>query len=539
MIRALRGDSWAEPAGAEPRLRRAMLAHLGQDFSAPVGAILGFAEILMEEAPARGFGRFAADLLRIHEAGLTLQQMVAGLLDPGMQAERSNAADEADFVRRLRHDLRTPLNAVIGYGEMLLEDADESGAAPLVEDLRKMLAAAERLLRRVEALSERQLLEAPPVAGAPEQSLGAAGVLRPLLPEAELGRRTGASRILVVDDHESNRDLLSRRLARDGHEVFTAGSGEAALRLADQQVLDLVLLDLLMPGMSGYEVLGRLKADPQRRHLPVIMISALDELDSVARCLEMGAEDYLPKPCDPRVLRARVESSLERKQLRDREQEILEQLRIEKERSDLLLRNILPEAIVARLQAGETAIADRVADATILFADLVGFTDLGSRLPPARLVELLNLLFTEFDRLSQQFGLEKIKTIGDAYMVAGGLLEARPDHAEAAADMALAMLQTVRQTGRRLREPLHLRIGIHCGSVVAGIIGTRKFNYDIWGDAVNTASRLETQGSADRITVSAEIHRRLKDQFAFAESGPIELKGKGMIETYQLVGRRP
>jgi adenylate cyclase len=327
-------------------------------------------------------------------------------------------------------------------------------------------------------------------------------------------------------------------LTRDGHEVAAAADGDTVLRLVEQDAFDLILLDLLMPGMSGYEVLCRLKSDPRHCELPVIMISALDEVDSVVRCIEVGAEDYMPKPCDPVLLRARINSCLERKRLRDRERVITQQLRIEKEKSEILLLNVLPKPIVARLQSGESAIADRVPDATILFADLVGFTRLSARLPPASLVGMLNLLFTEFDQLTVRFGLEKIKTIGDAYMVAGGLLEARDDHAAAVADMGLAMLDAVREASRRLGEPLQIRIGMHAGPVIAGIIGTHKFIYDIWGDTVNIASRLESHGVPDAINASAEIRRRLQDAFDFAPAILIDLKGMGPTEVHLLQGRR-
>ena len=184
------------------------------------------------------------------------------------------------------------------------------------------------------------------------------------------------------------------------------------------------------------------------------MISALSELDSIVRCIEAGADDYLAKPFDPILLRARVGSSLEKKHLRDREREMVEALRIEKERSEQLLLNILPKEIVKRMHGGETVIADYLADVTILFADLVGFTKLSSRLSAADLVRLLNGLFSEFDRLALKLGVEKIKTIGDAYMLVGGLPEPRADHADAVADMALAMIETVERLNCDLPTPL-------------------------------------------------------------------------------------
>jgi class 3 adenylate cyclase len=187
------------------------------------------------------------------------------------------------------------------------------------------------------------------------------------------------------------------------------------------------------------------------------MISALSELDSIVRCIEAGADDYLAKPFDPTLLRARVGSSLEKKHMRDREREIVKALRIEKERSEQLLLNILPQAIVTRLNRDETLIADQLSDVTILFADLIGFTALSSKLSARDVVRLLNGLFSEFDRLALSFGVKKIKTVGDAYMLAGGVPEPHRDNAHAVADMALAMLETVKRTNYDLPIPLQMR----------------------------------------------------------------------------------
>ena len=213
-------------------------------------------------------------------------------------------------------------------------------------------------------------------------------------------------------------------------------------------------------------------------------------------------------------------------------------MRLEKEKSEALLLNILPTAIVSRLNLGETVIADHIPDATILFADLVGFTGLSAQLSATRLVKLLNMLFSEFDRLSIDFGLEKIKTIGDAYMVAGGLTCEGSDHAEAVARMALSMVDASRSTSDLLGLPLQLRIGIHTGPVVAGIIGTHRFIYDVWGDTVNTASRMETYGIANEINVTQALYDRLQDRFIFEPRGTIEVAGKGMLQAFFLRGPR-
>ena len=533
--------------GADKRTERALVAYVRQELSSPAIAIMGYAEMLMDDAVQANRGQLADDLQRILDASRTLHRLIISLLDPATIHQFDGSADLAGYRRTLRHDLRTPINAIKGYGEMLREDAAVGGAEALVADLDKLLGEATLLLDRIDGLVTFSSGDAPSSdgtgpaateAGAPARMVESLlKAVRPIAAkEADLAA-VQPSRILVVDDNASNRDLLSRRLQRQGHTVLQAEDGTIALALVEKEALDLVLLDLMMPGISGYDVLALLKSDPRFRKIPVIMISALTELDSIVRCIEAGADDYLAKPFDPTLLRARVGSSLEKKHLRDREREMVEALRIEKERSEQLLLNILPKAIVTRLNSGETVIADQLSNVTILFADLIAFTKLSSKLSARDLVRVLNGLFSEFDRLALDLGVEKIKTIGDAYMVAGGLPEPRADHAHAVADMALAMVETVERMNCDLPIALQMRIGIHSGDVVAGVIGTHKFVYDIWGDAVNIASRMESHSLPNRIQISAATHRHLHPRFRLEPHGSVDIKGKGPMETYFLLGR--
>ncbi len=208
------------------------------------------------------------------------------------------------------------------------------------------------------------------------------------------------------------------------------------------------------------------------------------------------------------------------------------------QRSEQLLLNILPGPIAQRLKRDPSTIADAYEDVTVLFADLVDFTAYSARRGPRELVDVLNDVFTEFDQLAERLGLEKIKTIGDAYMVVAGLPTPRADHAEAAAEMALAMQEVVARRTLRTGEPLQLRIGIHSGPVVAGVIGRKKFIYDLWGDTVNTASRMESHGLPGVIQVTADTSARLRDAYELRERGTIQVKGKGEMHTYALVGRQ-
>lgn len=347
--------------------------------------------------------------------------------------------------------------------------------------------------------------------------------------------------VLVVDDNEMNRDLLSRRLQRQGHTVVVAANGVQAMEKVRSHPFDVVLLDIMMPELNGYEVLEQLKADPALRHIPVIMISALDDIESVVRCIELGAEDYLFKPFNPTLLGARIRACLEKKHLRDQEQAYLKKLQEEQEKSEKLLLNILPKPVAEQLKRGQCIIADNFADVTVLFADIVNFTELSARLSPTELVELLNTIFSTFDHLAEHHGLEKIKTIGDAYLVVGGLPIPRTDHAEAIAAMALDMQEAIANlhiAGLKFDRPLTMRIGINTGPVGAGVIGISKFTYDLWGDTVNTASRMESLGLPGKIQVTTETYQRLKDKYVLQPRGAIEVKGKGDMTTYFLTSKR-
>jgi class 3 adenylate cyclase len=211
----------------------------------------------------------------------------------------------------------------------------------------------------------------------------------------------------------------------------------------------------------------------------------------------------------------------------------------ERQRSERLLLNILPAAIAARLKQSQGVIADGFPDVTVLFADIVNFTPLSQGITPEAVVQLLDELFSAFDQLTRRQGLEKIKTIGDAYMVAGGLPDPRPDHAQAVADLALAIREEIARRSDPSGQPLQVRIGIDTGPVVAGVIGQDKFSYDLWGDTVNTASRMESQGLAGCIQVTERTYQRLRDGYRFERRGPIQVRGKTAMVTYLLLGRNP
>jgi len=332
------------------------------------------------------------------------------------------------------------------------------------------------------------------------------------------------SRILVIEDEPANIQALSTILKERGYQINIATNGRQALEVLERIRPDLILLDIMMPEIDGFETCRRIKASTAWREIPIIFLTAKTDTADIVRGFELGAVDYVAKPFNAHELLARVNTHL-----------TLDYLHRENER---LLLNVLPASIANKLKQQVGIIAERFDDVSVLFADIVGFTPLSARLSPTELIESLNRVFSGFDELADHHKLEKIKTIGDGYMVAGGLIEQNADHLAAMATMALAMHENVRELNSEFGG-LSLRIGFQTGSVIAGVIGIRKFIYDVWGDTVNTASRLESHGAPGRTHVSEMVFERLQGRFAFEARGTIELKGRGPMQTYFLDAPTP
>jgi len=343
--------------------------------------------------------------------------------------------------------------------------------------------------------------------------------------------------ILIVDDVPVNLQALESILQTRGFRVVKATNGEQALEIVAQEKPDLILLDVMMPKMNGYEVCQHLKENPATSKIPVIFLTGRNDSYSVIKGFASGALDYVVKPFHAPELLARINTHLELKHSRDTVLRYNHLLNAEKRRAEQLLLNILPASIADRLQNGERQIADKVDDATVIFADVTNFTPLSENYSAEEIVSLLNSLFSAFDALAEEYGVEKIKTMGDSYMAASGIPIERPDHAEAAVNMALSMLTVLAEVNASSGNNLNIRIGLHCGPLVAGVIGVKKFIYDLWGDTVNTASRMESHGEAGKIHVTEALYNKLRDKYLFQERGNIEIKGKGSMKTYFVLGK--
>jgi CheY-like chemotaxis protein len=322
------GGGHNHPSEAD-RTRRALLASLRHELRTPLNAVIGYSEMLLEDVADQGSENVCSGLRKIHSAGSQLLALVNDTLDPAKVAAGKPNVDLKSLGANLRHDLSTPINAIIDYSETLHEELEALGQPDIIPDLQKIRSAAERFLALIDDVVNFSRIEAGEMAPhlqASDTSAIIQGVVTAVgsLEEGAVEEaQTDQSPLLIADDNEINRDVLARHLGRQGYTTAVAENGRQALEMIRIQKFGLLLLDVMMPEMNGYEVLRHLKTDSSLRDIPVIMISALDEIESVVRCIEMGAEDYLPKPFDPVLLQARIGACLEKKRLRDQEIEYL------------------------------------------------------------------------------------------------------------------------------------------------------------------------------------------------------------------------
>ena len=349
------------------------------------------------------------------------------------------------------------------------------------------------------------------------------------------------AKLLIVDDQAANVLLLERLLRSAGYLSITSTQNpHEVCELHRKNHYDLILLDLQMPDLNGFQAMEGLKEIETEGYLPVLVITA--QPDEKLRALKAGAKDFVSKPFDLAEVLARVQNLLEVRLLHSETKKLYKQVVAEQKVSERLLHNVLPQAIAERLKGRPEVMADNFSDiiadtypdVTVLFADIVGFTKFSEGVSAAVLINVLNDIFIRFDTIADHWGLEKIKTIGDSYMAAAGLPIPVPNHAERAANMALDMLEVMDRFNEQSDYQLNIRIGMSTGAAVAGVIGKRKFLYDLWGDVVNTASRMESHGVAGRIQITDSTRLQLGELFLLEKRGAIEVKGKGEMNTWFL-----
>jgi class 3 adenylate cyclase len=506
-----------------------------------------------------------------------------------------------ETLAEIRHDLRNFLNQIIGYGEIVGEAAEELKLPPGMEAAGEICSSAKGILAtlrasasarvttrhlqalgirvadssalmiakldyfknvEVEGQSElasdlarlRKAIEALRDRGndlrGAEPAITVQQPVQPVpVPVTAPSRDVealppGSVSILVVDDNEGNRELLSRKLLREGFGVTTAADGHEVLAVVKEKHFDIVLLDLMMPGIDGIEILRRMRADSTMKDIAVIVISAVDEMSSIVRCIEMGAADYLSKPFDSVLLMARIAAILERKRLADLEkrttqalQKTLDELAAQQALATNLLLNILPERVAEELREKGSVDPMYFEDVTIVFTDFVGFSRSTECLSAEELVYLLDEYVTAFDGIIARYQLEKLKTVGDSYIYLAGVPTRSSSHPVDAVWAAFEIVEFVKSAADAGKGPgWEIRIGIHTGPVIAGVVGTKKFAFDVWGETVNFAARMESSGLPNRINLSDRSFARVKDFFACEHRGKVKTKEGRDVDMYLAEG---
>jgi len=414
-----------------------------------------------------------------------------------------------------QHDVRNVLGAMRGYAELLLED---------IGDLLPLLKASlERVLKAVASATD--------------------GGSQPTRSRATGGTATLTGTILAVDDSADNRDLLARYLTREGHTVLLAESGAQALALLEEHPVDLVLLDLIMPGMNGSEVLTRMKAHNELRALPVIVISGQQDMDGIISCIEAGADDYLFKPFNQTLLQARIRAGLERKRWHDREEQYREQL----ERNEQFIRatfgRYVSDEIVANLlEAPEgLKLGGDLRECTILMSDIRQFSSICERLPPDDVMKMLNHYLGVMSEIIMGHQGTIDEFIGDAILAIFGAPTSRADDADRAVQCALDMQQAMNDINRDNREAglpeISMGIGVNTGAVIAGNIGSEKRSkYGVVGHHVNLTARIESQTGGGEVIISASTLEKLKGSYRIGSSKEVKVKGiEEPVLIYQLL----
>ena len=519
---------------------RAILNHLRHELHTPLNHIIGYSEMLLESAAEGSFGALEPRLHDLHDNAHQLMRVVDEVLGPTRR--ESNELD----LHSLGARVAGPIDAIIAATDELKQRAQQLGATEAGQDLERIAVAAQTLRGMIV-----DGVNSPPTEQATDG--GTARFAIPTAVAAETGN------ILVVDDNATNREMLSRRLARAGHRVHVVGSGPEALALLRREPIDLVLLDVLMPEMSGFEVLQQLTADRALREIPVVMISALDEMDSVVRCIELGAEDYLPKPFDPVLLRARIGACLEKKRLRDREAMHLRELaewnqkleqRVE-EQVTLLdrlgrLKRFFSPQLAELIVAGGTddPLTTHRRELTVCFLDLRGFTAFAESVEPEEVMGVLRQYHADMGRLIMEHEGTLERFTGDGMMVFFNDPLPVPNAAERTVRMALAMRQRVSElivSWRNMGYELELGIGIAQGYATIGAIGYEgRWDYGAIGPVTNLAARLCGEARPGQILVSKRLLAATAHLFEVEAVGELNLKGmQRPVSAYNIVGPRP
>jgi len=496
---------------------------LRHDLRTPMNAILGYGEVLIAEAAELGIAEHLPELIQFHDDAKRMLERINGALP---SSGTDSSVDAGTIRARVRAQLLEPARSLQAVAGALLGQAGHIEAAH--SDLDRAHVAACKLAVLVEQLDTR--------ADAAIEEGGAASVERALSrlqPMASQGTSDGT--VLVVDDNVMNRDLLSRQLVREGYNVMTASSGREALETMRLNNFDLVLLDVVMPEMDGVQVLEQIEHDTSLAEVPVIMLSALDEMAGAVRCLENGAADYLTKPVDPLLLRARVQSALQLRRLRYDLRHLERELEDSSGAMDRMARSIAPPSIAPNLARGELPSCVQYPEVTAVVVRIEGIDAIATR-RPGDVPRLLGAAIAALEKVASDRKLDLTRATDRAFVVIAGATVWNPLHAETAADLALELRKAFQGVMADATEPFHARIGLHTGTLMTGVAGTDTLVLGLWGDAVSTAEAIAAHAPLGTICASNAAFAQWGTRFTSEDPLSLDIPGRGRIPVRRIVG---
>jgi class 3 adenylate cyclase len=468
------------------------------------------------------------DIKKVYEASLLLKRKLGEFLEKNILEQRVQTVEFPAFLTQVRHDLRNAVNVINGYGEMIVEEFQNKQRASFVDQFVEILTKVSQILTLIDQIKS------------PERKTN----LHPAPISSELKRESEEFRafkekisILIVDDNVESCEILRRYLKNIGYpNTQIAYNGALGLALLEMQPVDLILLDIDMPEMNGIEVLQRLKEEIIHQKVMVLMISAADTLENTIECIKLGAEDFLPKPFNSDLLRVRMGSCVEKRWFINKEKKYHEQLEVEKQRYEGLMRAVFPAVIVEELAHTGTVQPANYSNVAILFADVVSFTAYCDTHEPADVLHNLQDFAEMCETAAIEHHVQKIKTIGDSFLGTSGMLTHRENPVLDCLEYAAKLLALSAKSSSKWQ----LRVGIHFGSVIGGIVGHRQYQFDIWGDVVNTAARIQTQADPNRICLSRQAWEKVSDQCTCKSLGMRAVRGKAPLEIFEYVSdKRP
>jgi adenylate cyclase len=532
------------------RTQRAFLAHMRHQLRTPINAMIGYCEMLLEAAADQGQEEFVPDLERIHTASHQLLARVNNIFDPAqVEAGKLNLNPDT-FSGTLYATLRTPVTAIVSYSEMLLADAAAAGQTDFIPDLRRIHHAAQHFLTVLNDPANHPAPQAATndlglqAAAAPlTRQRGMTASDSPLAAEGD-GAPTDDGSLLVVDDNEINRDVLARRLRQCGYRVAVAIGGQQAIQMLSTQLFDLVLLDIIMPGMSGFEVLTILRQHYSAAELPVIMVTASDQSSDIVEALTLGANDYVTKPLDFPVVLARLRTHLSLKRASAEIRRLAEQLELRNRFIRTTFGRYLTDDVVTSLLDSPEGLklGGEKRQVSILMSDLRGFTSLSGRLGPEQVVAILNrYLGTMVDIIMEYQGTID-EFIGDAIFVIFGAPIWNEDHAQRAVACAVAMQLAMASVNAQNRDEglpeVEMGVGVNTGEVVVGNFGSHKrAKYGLVGSHVNLTARIESYTVGGQILISEATRQALGSDVTVDAQIAVEAKGiEQPITLYEVHG---